>query len=48
MSGSHGSSMVVTTLPLLLPRPQVGQARSFIVSGAKMPVPSRIRPDSSN
>ena len=32
--------MVVTTLPLadvLLPGPQVGKARSFILSGAKTP-----------
>ena len=41
ISGSHGGPMVVMTSPLpdvLLPNPQVGQARSLIRSGATMPV----------
>lgn len=38
ISGSHGGPMVVMTSPLpdvLLPKPQVGQTRSLIRSGAK-------------
>lgn len=41
MTGDHGDPMVVTTLPsasVLLPKPQVGQARSFMVKGARTPV----------
>ena len=37
ISGSHGAPMVVTTVPsadVLVPKPQVGQARSLISSGA--------------
>ena len=37
ISGSHGGPMVVITEPLadlLVPRPQVGHARSFTLSGA--------------
>ena len=39
MRGSHGGPIVVTTLPsadVLLPKPQVGHARSLIVSGVKV------------
>ena len=43
MTGDYGGPMVVTTLPsacVLLPKPQVGQARSLMVKGARMPVTS--------
>ena len=38
ISGSHGGPIVVITVPLvdvLFPKPQVGQARSLTMSGAK-------------
>ena len=47
ISGSHGGPIVVTTVPsadVLIPKPQVGQARSLTSSGAKPAAKSSLVP----